>query len=269
MKNTYIYSNWKMYLNDEQSESLLKSILLFFQSVNTENTSINHDHMLNFGFFPQTSCLMSLHKMIANCTSIPKNFNLTLGCQNIHHENSGAFTGETSINSIKPYCESVLTGHSERRIIFGETNANINKKTILINESLLEPVICVGEPEHLSKHAAEEFLRSQILSSIEGLNISNHLIFAYEPLGSIGTGIASNSKTVNSKAKFIKEILIDNDPTLNLEKIRVLYGGSVSDKNINDYLSLDHIDGVLIGSSSVDLEKFKMIVNKVTTQIHL
>ena len=95
------------------------------------------------------------------------------------------------------------------------------------------------------------------------------MIFAYEPLGAIGTGIASNSKTVTSKAKFIKEILIDNDPTLNLEKIRVLYGGSVSDQNINDYLSLDDIDGVLIGSSSVDLEKFKMIVNKVTDQIQL
>ena len=169
-----------MYLNDEQSESLLKSILLFFQSINIENESVNHDHMLNFGFFPQTSCLMSLHKMISSYTSIPNNFKLTLGCQNIHHETYGAFTGETSINSIKPYCKSVLTGHSERRSIFGETNANINKKNILINESLLEPVICVGEPESLSKHSAEEFLRSQILSSIEGLKISKSLGYIFE-----------------------------------------------------------------------------------------
>ncbi len=265
MKDVYIYCNWKIYLDDEQSESLFRSILADLQSVNHYEKGPN----INLTIFPATSSLRSLSEINSNSNFANKKLKISIGCQNIHYEKHGAFTGETSIMSIQPYCTSVLVGHSERRNVFGEKNADLNKKTSLIINNDLEPIICIGEPENVSKNDAEAYLREQILSSIANIDISNQVIFAYEPIGSIGTGFATETLDVNSKAEFIKDTLIQNFPDIDLRLIKILYGGSVNSENITDYLSLSNIDGVLIGSSSVVLEKFQMIIDKIISKSHI
>ena len=261
MKDVYIYCNWKIYLDDEQSESLLRGILSSLQTLTLPDNTPN----INLKLFPSTSSLRSLSKIISNCDLPNKKLKLSMGCQNIHYEKTGAFTGETSIMAIQGYCESILVGHSERRNIFAEKNADLNKKIALILENKLEPVICIGEPENLLKNDSEGYLREQILSSVADIDISHQVVFAYEPTGSIGTGVATSPVEVNLKSKLIKKILKQNIPHVDLSLIKILYGGSVNNENITDYLSASDIDGVLVGSSSVDLQKFQMILDKIIT----
>ena len=183
---------------------------------------------------------------------------LSLGAQNIHHETEGAFTGEISANLIKPYSEFSIIGHSERRLN-GESNEIITKKIITCYKNNIKPILCVGEYNY-SDNVDETFKIIELqLKPLKNIILDSQLslLIAYEPVWAIGNNNACDPNRVGEIANFIKSFTTNNT---NINEINILYGGSVDDKNHEDYLNQKNINGLLVGSASLDPSKFFKIV---------
>ncbi len=183
--------------------------------------------------------------------------NYVLGAQNCFYEDSGAFTGEISARSLSllgvKYC---LVGHSERRRY--DTDKDINLKVKALLKNMMIPVICVGETK-LDKELmrTSEVLKKQLYSAIDGvfLDADDELIIAYEPVWSVGSGNNLSKEEIEDALTYIRKLL-DQKGIVNY---KVLYGGSVNEKNIKSILS-DKVDGYLLGNASVDADALKSII---------
>ncbi len=180
--------------------------------------------------------------------------NVKLGAQNCYHEQKGAFTGEVSLDMLKELGVSyVIVGHSERRWIFGETDELINKKVIACLEKDIRPILCVGEKiEEREAGMTLKVIESQLKLALSGLDdVSNRIDIAYEPVWAIGSGNPATPEDAQLVHRFIKDLLGD---------VRVLYGGSVNPQNAKDFLSMPDVDGLLVGTASLDPSSFAQIV---------
>ena len=175
------------------------------------------------------------------------------GAQNINCNKLGAFTGEISAQIVyEAGARYVILGHSERRNHFNETNEEIKKKISLCYKNLLRPILCIGESlDQRKNNKVEKILRTQLS---ESLKLENCLIIAYEPIWAIGTGETATSKIITETHQMIRKIL--NDIGFDGQKISILYGGSVNRNNAQELISLEDVDGFLIGSASLDHEHF-------------
>ena len=183
---------------------------------------------------------------------------LTLGAQNIHHETEGPYTGEISANLIKSYSKYSIIGHSERRLN-GETNEIITKKIISCLKNNIKPILCVGEYNYLD-NANETFkiIEDQLTSLKNIVSDSKLSLFiAYEPVWAIGNNNSCDPDRAGEIANFIKGFVASNTNN----EINILYGGSVDDKNHQGYLKQKNINGLLVGTASLDPTKFYNIVN--------
>jgi len=184
-----------------------------------------------------------------------------LGAQDLFWEEKGAFTGEVSAKELKNAgVKYVIIGHSERRHKLGETDEMIAKKLKAAVKNGLTPVLCVGETKK-EKDAGkkEEVLNSQLKIGLSPLTQSSKLkaqslLIAYEPVWAIGTGDPETPESALETIKFIKTILNSKFHILNL---KVLYGGSVNSKNLADYLKFKEINGVLVGSASLNKDEVR------------
>jgi triosephosphate isomerase len=167
-----------------------------------------------------------------------------LGAQDMHWEEKGAYTGEVAPSMVAEFCKYVIIGHSERRTYFNETDDSVNRKTTAALKTGLVPIICVGESleEYESRQTAE--------------------VIAYEPVWAIGTGRASTSENANAViSQFIrKQMAVLFGETI-AQDVRVLYGGSVTADNANDFFSQADIDGALVGGASLKVTEFLAIVH--------
>jgi triosephosphate isomerase len=192
--------------------------------------------------------------------------NLHIGAQNMHELDSGAYTGEISPIMLKDTgVEYVILGHSERREYFNETDAKINAKIKKALEVGLKPIICVGEKlETREAGKTNELLESQIVKAFEGVNIDNteNVIIAYEPIWAIGTGKSADSKTAEEACGFIRSVLSKIYSENVANEIRILYGGSVKETNIAEYMAQKDVDGALVGGASLKPESFIELCNK-------
>lgn len=192
-----------------------------------------------------------------------KGTNVLYGAQNLYFKESGAFTGEVSANMLNNFdCNLVIVGHSERRHIFNETNEDVNKKVICALEHKLTPIMCVGETDsERTNNLTKKVLREQIKKGLKQIDLENakKIIFAYEPVWAIGTGKSATALDAENTIKFIKTEL--NKLYKTEYNFVVLYGGSLSEKNVNELLSQPHIDGGLIGGASLTIEKFKPLID--------
>ena len=192
--------------------------------------------------------------------------NLHIGAQNMHELDSGAYTGEISPIMLKDTgVEYVILGHSERREYFNETDAKINAKIKKALEVGLKPIICVGEKlETREAGKTNELLESQIVKAFEGVNIDNteNVIIAYEPIWAIGTGKSADSKTAEEACGFIRSVLSKIYSEKVANEIRILYGGSVKETNIAEYMAQKDVDGALVGGASLKPESFIELCNK-------
>ena len=182
---------------------------------------------------------------------------LTLGAQNIHHETEGPYTGEISANLIKSYSKYSIIGHSERRLN-GETNEIITKKIISCLKNNIKPILCVGEYNYLN-NANETFkiIEDQLTplkSIVSDSKLS--LLIAYEPVWAIGNNNSCNPDRAGEIANLIKDFVASNTNN----EINILYGGSVDDKNYHGYLKQKNINGLLVGTASLNPSKFYNIV---------
>ena len=182
---------------------------------------------------------------------------LTLGAQNIHHQTEGPYTGEISANLIKSYSKYSIIGHSERRLN-GETNEIITKKIISCLKNNIKPILCVGEYNYLN-NANETFkiIEDQLTPLKSIVSDSNHsLLIAYEPVWAIGNNNSCDPDRAGKIANLIKDFVASNTNN----EINILYGGSVDDKNYHGYLKQKNINGLLVGTASLNPSKFYNIV---------
>lgn len=179
--------------------------------------------------------------------------------QNGHYLDSGAFTGEVSFKQLKSIgVEYSLIGHSERRNIFHETDDDIRRKLKSCIDNGITPILCVGEHKHDRENdEAEDVINKQLQTALDGLKLDN-LIIAYEPVWAIGTGLIPTFEDIMSMHHYIKNAVKDNT-----NNVKVLYGGSVNDKNIVDICNIDGVDGVLIGGASNNVENMLKMHNLV------
>jgi triosephosphate isomerase len=185
-----------------------------------------------------------------------------VAAQNMHEEESGAFTGEISAPMLVELdVEAVVLGHSERRQFFGETDEALARKVPAALAAELEPILCVGESEAARDGGeTEEVLERQLqadLAGVEGADLSR-VVIAYEPVWAIGTGRTATPEQAQDACAFIRDVVRMRGGAG--DDLRVLYGGSVKPGNAAEILSKPDVDGALVGGAALDPEDFAAIV---------
>lgn len=191
--------------------------------------------------------------------------NISIGAQNMHFADKGAYTGEVSGKMLKD-CEIpyVIIGHSERREYFNETDETVNKKIKAAFENEITPILCVGETlEERENGKAKEKVVTQIQKDFEELDsdLAEKVIIAYEPIWAIGTGKTASKEDANEACKWIRDEITSLYGNEVAENIEILYGGSVKSSNAKELFEMSDIDGGLVGGASLEPEEFAKISN--------
>lgn len=191
-----------------------------------------------------------------------KKLNVKLGLQNVFEANEGAYTGEIlPIQAKSMKIKYTLVGHSERRKNSKETNQIINKKIKAALEQDMGIVLCIGETiEEKNMMETEEVLKREIYTALKGIDNLKNIVIAYEPIWSIGTGKTPTKRELTKTIKFIKSFVKEMKDG---QEVKVLYGGSVSEKNIKSLNTIEEIDGYLIGGASCNAKEFLNIIEEV------
>jgi len=240
MTKNYMIGNWKM--NQTQKE-----VTTFFNELNELGVPEG-----NFGIAPQL-----IHIPLAQ--SLTKKTSVKIGAQNCSSENFGAFTGETSTDSLKDLgVEFTLIGHSERRSYYNESDSIINKKVIKALSTNLLPVLCIGETlEERKADKTLDIVLGQIKAGLQSVKLENsdQIILAYEPVWAIGTGETATPDQAEEVHLAIRNLLKELYGSVG-EKISLLYGGSVKPENVVELLAKPNINGGLVGGASLKAESF-------------
>jgi triosephosphate isomerase len=246
-KKKIIIGNWKLNPKTKnEAVNLVKDIL----SLNKDNSDID-------------ICIIPPQIFITTVFNLLESTNICIGSQNCYYESEGAYTGEVSIESLKDSGVSyVLCGHSERRILFNETDNIINKKIKKVLEAGLTPVLCIGELlQEKELGLVNESCNTQIKIGLNGIKNENieKIIIAYEPVWAIGTGKVCEPEDAEKVVKQIRETIISMYGSEIGKNIRIIYGGSVNGNNVKNIMSRD-IDGCLVGGASINAESFNKIL---------
>ena len=186
-----------------------------------------------------------------------------IGAQNVNENDFGAYTGEISASMLASmeidYC---IIGHSERRKYYHETDDLINSKLKKLQEFEVVPILCIGETlEEREKGITEQVILSQLTKALTNIKINNDLVIAYEPIWAIGTGRTATPQQAQEIHSLIRKWISEKFSSEISNSISILYGGSMKPENIRDLLHQPDIDGGLIGGASLDIEKFKVMIN--------
>lgn len=187
-----------------------------------------------------------------------------LAAQNMHWENSGAFTGEISPAMLAEIgCQYVILGHSERRAYYAETNEGVNKKIKAALAHDLIPIMCIGESLE-QREAGETFshVSKQIAEGLDALRAEQvrGMVIAYEPIWAIGTGLTATPEQAEEVHAFIRQKIKEIFDSETADKVRIQYGGSVKPDNIAGLMAKPDIDGALVGGASLQPESFAKLV---------
>lgn len=247
MRKKLIAGNWKMNLDVNESRELAKSIL--------DKTDKKYFEYTDVLLCPTYVALSTVENVI-------KGSQVLLGAQNLSYENNGAYTGEISASMLKSAgCKYVIIGHSERRKYFNETDELVNKKIKKALEFGLKPILCVGETlEERESGKQNEVVETQLTNDLNSVSDLNNIVIAYEPVWAIGTGKNATPQQANEMHKHIRSIISKLYNQNADDNIRILYGGSLNDKNCKELLSESDIDGGLIGGASLKADSFIEII---------
>ena len=185
-------------------------------------------------------------------------FNMSLGAQDIDYS-SGSRTGAISIEMLEDYgINFAIIGHSERRKLFNEDNDLIKEKLKILNNRIMA-VLCIGETKEQNDEGITKDMLKDQLEIVNGLELDKSFTVAYEPVWAIGSGLTPEPKDINEIHKYIKDVVQSNSANNLIPK--VLYGGSVTDKNAESFFKEEFVDGALVGGASLDGATFAKIVN--------
>jgi len=247
MRKPFIAGNWKMHKSIEESIALVRELLVALGGIEGCDVVV----------CPPFPALAAVREALTGSS-------VGLGAQNMHWEEKGAFTGEVSPPMLEGLCDYVIVGHSERRAIFGESDAWVNRKLHAALAHRLKPILCVGE--NLQQNQAgetEEFVGGQVRAAFAGLTAAQARIItvAYEPIWAIGTGMPATGEAANdiigSVVRGTLAALYGDDVA---QAVRVQYGGSVKPHNAAEFLAQPEIDGALVGGASLRAADFAAIV---------
>lgn len=246
MKSLVFAANWKMNQAPADAEAFMRTFVSQYGKMQDRRVL----------FFPPA---VTLHVVVA---AVKQRSDLAVGVQNIHWEDKGAFTGETSASLARAAgARFALVGHSERRHVFGETEEETGKKVAAAVKAGITPVICVGETlaQREAGQTVEVVLRQlrAAVAGIEAAQVATSMI-AYEPVWAIGTGKTATPDDAQEVHAAIRAELI----TLVGERggaVPILYGGSVNRSNVDALTAAEDVDGVLVGGASLDPESWLAI----------
>ncbi len=191
--------------------------------------------------------------------------NFKIGAQNMHYNESGAFTGEISPDMLLEIgVDTVIIGHSERRSYYNETDETVNLKLLKAIEKNLHPIVCVGESlEQREKGMAKDICKRQVENAFKGVlkTDAENVILAYEPIWAIGTGKTASSEDAEEMALYIRNVVKDIFDEITADKIRIQYGGSVKPSNVEELMAMPNIDGALVGGASLKAEDFAKLID--------
>ena len=194
-----------------------------------------------------------------------KGTNIKIGAQNMHFEDSGAFTGEIAPGMLKELdVDYVVIGHSERRAMFNETDETCNKKVKKALEVGITPILCCGESlEEREAGKEKDVVKTQVEAAFAGIDAKNvaDVVIAYEPIWAIGTGKTATSQQANEIIAYVREVVKGMYSDAESEEIRIQYGGSVKPSNVEEIMNESDIDGALVGGASLKADSFVELVN--------
>ena len=247
-----IAGNWK--LNKTVAEAVE-----FTEGLKKVVSNINRAILPEVVIAPVFTSLYKVGEILKDCNAIK------LSSQNCYWEQSGAFTGEVSIDMLKETgCSYIIIGHSERRQYFSETDEMINKKAKAILAEGVIPIICCGETlEQRESNLTDSHITSQIKKALDGISSADiaKSVIAYEPIWAIGTGKTCDSVEANRVIKMIRNVVKEVAGAEAAEQIRILYGGSVKPATIEEQMSQSDIDGALVGGASLKVDSFVGIID--------
>lgn len=248
MRRPLMAGNWKM--NKTNTEAVLM--------VNALKEKVKDVDDVDIMIAPPFTSLAVISELI-------KDTDIELGAQNLHFEKSGAYTGEVSAAMLADTgCKWVIIGHSERRQYFGCTNEIVNKKIRAAVAGGLKPVVCIGETlQERENNRTFDVLKQQLSEGVKDLTDQQQgsLTIAYEPVWAIGTGRTATPDQAEDAHKYIRNMLSDMYGGDFAQTIRILYGGSVKPDNVAELMSLENVDGGLVGGASLDADSFASLVN--------
>ena len=236
----YFVANWKMF-GDFKSLKLVNKVISFSKKFKSSKFKII--------YLPPTTLICPMAQMV-------KNTKIEVGAQNCHHQdNYGAETGSVNARMVRGVgAKYVILGHSENREN-GESDKLINQKIKIALKNKLKVIFCIGEKiKDKRNKKTKSVLSKQIKLGLKGIKLNNNIIIAYEPVWAIGSGMIPKSNDLLNVIDFIKSRFKQN--------LKILYGGSVNDKNINELKTIHNIDGFLVGGASQNSKKFIDIIKK-------
>ena len=251
MERKYIIAgNWKMNKTPLQAKELLEEIV----KANAGKTSCEI-----------VLCVPAID--IPAAIEATKGTNVKIGAQNVHFKDSGAYTAEISAEMLKECgVEYVIIGHSERRQYFGETDETVNLRTAQALKNGIKAIVCVGETlDERRDGITFDLISIQIKRAFKGISAEDmkNVVIAYEPVWAIGTGETATSEQAEEVCCFIRGLIAELYDTDIANGITIQYGGSMNAKNAYELLSMDNIDGGLIGGASLKCADFTTIIDSV------
>ncbi|MCC6967164.1 MAG: triose-phosphate isomerase [Nitrospira sp.] len=240
MRTRFIIGNWKMNKTAIEAGAFVRHLTGELPTCDG----------IQVGFAPPFTALHAAHEALGPTPTF------LLGAQDLYWEDKGAFTGEVSGTMLKEIgCQFVLVGHSERRQYFGEQDSWTNKKVLAALRNGIQPVLCVGETlQDRDTNQTNLVIQRQLragLAGIEGQHLEA-MIIAYEPVWAIGTGRAASPEQAVPVHRLIRQTLDELSGSEAGRRVRILYGGSVTQQNIAAFLASEEIDGALVGGACLD-----------------
>ncbi|WP_163579179.1 triose-phosphate isomerase [Gracilibacillus saliphilus] len=251
MRKKVIAGNWKM-------NKLLGEAVQFVEDTKDKVASNEKVESVVCAPFPYLPTLVEK----------TKGTDLEVAAQNMHFEESGAFTGEVSPSMLADIGVTyVVLGHSERREMFADTDETVNKKTHAAFAHNLVPIVCVGETlEQREANQTMNVVEEQVKAALAGLSEEQvkETIIAYEPIWAIGTGKTATSEQANEVCTHIRKVVADAVSAAAADAVRIQYGGSVKPANVDELLAQSDIDGALVGGASLEADSFLQLVEAGT-----
>ena len=244
-----LIGNWKLNHTRSSAQAFFKAVL----------PTLSNSQLPELAIAPVAPMLEMVGSLI-------KDSPISLAAQNVYFMDHGAYTGEWSVTNLKELdVKFCLVGHSERRRIFHESDNDIAKKTKALLLGGIVPVCCIGETAAERKAGLTmEILERQIAAIIEDLSLEKQeIVFAYEPVWAIGTGQSASKEQAEEAHRFIRERLLLFYGKEAAERVRILYGGSVTPQNLKDFMLMPDIDGALVGGASLQVDSFLSMVKEL------
>ena len=247
-RRPYIAGNWKLWGTRAQAGEYCEKLLTLLPDASRRNADVG----LCVPFTALDTCVDALDGS-----------GVVVSAQNMHHEETGAFTGEISPPMLLELgVNGVVLGHSERRELFGETDRALQDKVPAALDAGLQPILCVGETEEEREAGdMERKLRHQVGAGLERVADERlaDVTIAYEPIWAIGTGKVATPEQAQEAIAFVRALVGDRSSDA-AEVVRIQYGGSVKPENAAEILAQPDVDGALVGGASLDPESFARIV---------